>query len=229
MNICIIPARRGSKRIKLKNIKLFFGKPMISWAIETAKKCKVFDDVIVSTDDIEIKTISEQHGAKVPFLRPSELAEDQVGTVPVIKHAIKYLSKKKILPDFVCCLYACSPFVTIDDLLNSFKIIKDKDYEFVYPVAEFPHPSYRAMKRSKNGKMEFVFPEYEMTNTQDLENTFHDVGQFYWGKTISWLKKKKMHSNGYGIVSPKWKFVDIDDIDDWKKAELLFKIKKNRE
>lgn len=226
MNICIIPARKGSKRIKFKNIKLFFGKPMISWAIKTAKKSKLFDHIIVSTDDVKIKTISEKYGAKVPFLRPSKLADDQTGTVPVIKNAIEYLIKEKIFPDYVCCLYACSPFTQPDDLIHSFKKMKDNCYNFVYPVVEFPHPSYRAMKRTKKGKMKFVFPRYEMSNTQDLETTFHDAGQFYWGKTASWLKKKKMHSNGFGIVSPKWKFIDIDDIDDWKKAELLFKMKK---
>jgi pseudaminic acid cytidylyltransferase len=225
MNICIIPARGGSKRIKSKNIKPFFGKPMIGWAINTALNAKIFDKIIVSTDDLIIKEISLSFGAEVPFLRPKNLSGDKTSTISVIKHAVQKLKKNNFIPKFVCCLYPCSPFLNSQDLKNTFKEIQNnKNNNFLYPVVEFPHPSFRAMKRHPDGTMEFIFPNFEIARTQDLQQTFHDAGQFYWGRAETWINKNKMHSNGIGVVFPKWKFIDIDDENDWKKAELLYEI-----
>jgi len=224
MIVAIIPARGGSKRIPRKNIKKFNGKPMIAWAIQVAKKSQLFDCVVVSTDDNEIKKIAEQHGATVPFIRPSNISDDHTPTVPVISHAVKEIDRLYQRVEYACCIYPCSPFILVSDLVKSFNLIKSSSESFVYPVTEYPHSIFRAMKRSKEGKMEFLYPEHELSRTQDLEETFHDSGQFYWGKAEAWRKLRKMHTDGVGMKIPYYRVIDIDTEDDWKRAELFFSL-----
>jgi|TARA_B110000908_G_scaffold172613_1_gene241322 pseudaminic acid cytidylyltransferase len=225
MKIAIIPARGGSKRIPRKNIKDFSGKPMIAWAILEAQKSQLFDHIIVSTDDDEIKQISEQHGATVPFIRPLNISDDNTPTVPVISHAVKEIDRLYQHVDYACCIYPCSPLLLAADLVEAYNLLKSSGKNFVYPVVEYPHSIFRSMRQSKEGKMEFIYPEYELTRTQDLEETFHDSGQFYWGKAEAWRELKKMHSDGVGMKIPAYRVVDIDTEDDWKRAELYFKLK----
>ena len=225
MKIAIIPARGGSKRIPRKNIKYFNGKPMISWAINVAQKSQLFDYIIVSTDDIEIKYISEQYGAIVPFIRPSNISDDNTPTVPVISHAVKEIDRLYQHVDYACCIYPSSPSLIESDLIKSFNLLKSTGEDIVYPIVEYPHSIFRAMRQSKEGKMQFLYPEYELTRTKDLENTFHDSGQFYWGKAAAWRKLKKMHTDGIGFRIPSYRVVDIDTEDDWKRAELFFQLK----
>tara|TARA_Y200000002_G_scaffold340734_1_gene311474 strand:- start:1106 stop:1783 length:678 start_codon:yes stop_codon:yes gene_type:complete len=225
MIIAIIPARGGSKRIPRKNIKKFNGKPMIAWAIQVAKKSQLFDYIIVSTDDNEIKNIAEQHGAIVPFIRPSNISDDETPTVPVISHAVKEIDRLYQSVEYACCIYPCSPFILVSDLVKSFNLLKSSSESFVYPVTEYPHSIFRAMRQSKEGKMEFLYPEHELSRTQDLEETFHDSGQFYWGKAEAWRRLKKMHTDGVGMKIPSYRVIDIDTEDDWKRAELFFQLK----
>jgi|TARA_Y100001970_G_scaffold206192_1_gene251119 pseudaminic acid cytidylyltransferase len=220
MIVAIIPARGGSKRIPRKNIKNFNGKPMICWAIEEAQKSKLFDNIFVSTDDQEIKEISEQYGAIVPFIRPADISDDHTPTVPVISHAVKQIDTLYKKVDFACCIYPCSPLLMASDIKKSFDILKSSDKNYVYPIVEFPHSIFRSMRQADDGKMEFVYPEYELTRTQDLDETFHDAGQFYWGKAEAWRSLKKMHSGGIGMKIPSYRTVDIDTEDDWRRAEL---------
>lgn len=220
MIVAIIPARGGSKRIPRKNIKLFNGKPMICWAIEEAQKSKLFDYIFVSTDDNEIKKISEQYGAIVPFIRPIDISDDHTPTVPVISHAVKEIDTMFKKVDFACCIYPCSPLLLASDLIKSFDVLQSTGKNYVYPIVEFPHSIFRSMRQLDDGKMEFIYPEYELTRTQDLEETFHDAGQFYWGKAEAWRNLKKMHSGGVGMKIPSYRTVDIDTEDDWKRAEL---------
>ena len=224
MKVAIIPARGGSKRIPRKNIKEFNGKPIIAWAILTAQKTKLFDLIVVSTDDNEIKSVSEQYGAIVPFIRPAGISDDNTPTVPVISHAVKEIDKLYGYVDQACCIYPCSPLLTASDLIKALSMLESTAADFVYPVVEYPHPIFRSMRKSKNGKMQFIYPEYELTKTQDLENVFHDAGQFYWGKAQAWRGLKKMHSDGIGMEIPSYRVVDIDTEDDWKRAELLFQL-----
>jgi pseudaminic acid cytidylyltransferase len=227
MNIAIIPARGGSKRIPRKNIKLFGDKPMIAWAIEAAKTSGKFDHVIVSSDDPETIKISNQWGAETPFLRPDSLADDFTPTVPVIAHAIEECQRLGWLVNYACCIYPGVPFLKPDDLIKAYDVLNSTNVDFVYPVAEYPHPSQRAMRQLPNGQMQFMDSTHELTRTQDLETTFHDAGQFYWGRVSAWLGHKKMHSEGVGMVIPNWRVVDIDNFDDWKRAEMLSAILKN--
>lgn len=225
MKIAVIPARGGSKRIQRKNIKIFNGKPMIAWAIQIAQKSKLFDKIFVSTDDDEIKNISEQYGAIVPFIRPPEISDDKTPTVPVISHAINEIERLYQKVEYACCIYPCSPFIISSDLEKSFQMLVSSRENYVYPVVEYPHPIFRAMKKSKEGKMKFIYPEYELSRTQDLEQTYHDAGQFYWGRADAWKQLKKMHTDGLGMIIPYYRAIDIDTEDDWKRAELFLQAK----
>lgn len=221
MNICVIPARGGSKRIPRKNIKMFQGKPIIAWSIATAQSSGLFAHVVVSTDDEEIAETARSLGAETPFMRPVELADDMAGTVPAIAHAVRACEELGWVADNFCCIYPCAPFIREDDLLTGLKILEESGKDYVYPVVEYAHPVQRAMLRSELGEMSFLNPECELARTQDLPKTYHDAGQFYWGTSSAWKALKRMHSGGIGLVIPHWRSVDIDSADDWQRAELL--------
>lgn len=223
MKVAIIPARGGSKRIPRKNAKPFFGVPMIARTIATALQSGLFERVVVSTDDAEIAEISRQAGAQVPFTRPLNLADDLTPTVPVIAHALQACNLLEWQVSHACCIYPCVPLLAIGDIAAALEMALDTDADFVYPVTDYAHPIQRAMRRSESGKMSLYSPQFEMTRTQDLEKSFHDAGQFYWGKASAWLEHKKMHTTGLGMPIPHWRVVDIDSEDDWRRAELLFK------
>lgn len=222
MKIAVIPARGESKRIPRKNVKSFYGKPMLAWSIETAITSGCFDKVIVSSEDVSILETAESNGAETPFRRPDNLAGDMVPTAPVIAHAIAACSALGWNVELACCIYPCAPFTIPSDLQSALSLLIAEKTNFVYPVCEYPHPIQRAMRRDATGRMVFFQPQHELTRTQDLEVAFHDAGQFYWGNAKAWLAKQKMHTDGVGMVVPSWRYVDIDNADDWKRAELLF-------
>lgn len=223
MKIAVIPARGGSKRIPRKNIKDFCGRPMIAWAISAAKESGLFDHIIVSTDDEEIAELARNWGAETPFVRPANLADDLTPTVPVVAHALKSCLDFGWVIDYACCIYPCVPFLQVSDLIAALDLAQARNADFVYPVTEYAHPVQRAMRQLPDGKMQFFSQEYELTRTQDLEKSYHDAGQFYWGKSSAWLKQKRMHTDGLGLPIPNWRVVDIDTEDDWMRAELIFK------
>ncbi|MCF7981566.1 MAG: pseudaminic acid cytidylyltransferase [Pseudomonadales bacterium] len=223
MNIAVIPARGGSKRIPRKNIKDFCGRPMIAWAISAARESDIFDRIIVSTDDEEIADIARKWGAETPFVRPVALADDLTPTVPVVAHAVKSCLDLGWEADYVCCIYPCVPFLRVSDLVSALDLMNARNADFVYPVTEYVHPVQRAMRQLPSGQMQYFSPEYELTRTQDLEKSFHDAGQFYWGKASAWLEHKRMHTDGLGMSIPNWRVVDIDSTDDWIRAELAYK------
>lgn len=224
MRVAVIPARGGSKRIPGKNAKMFRGKPMIAWAIGYALKSEMFDKVIVSTEDEAISKLARNTGAETPFLRPADLADDRTPTVPVIAHAVEACQALGWKIKYACCIYPCVPFLQPADLVNAFSLMQKKDAAFTYPVTEYSHPVQRAMRRLSSGQMQFFEPEYEVTRTQDLEKSYHDAGQFYWGKATAWTARMKMHTAGVGLIVPNWRVVDIDNPDDWKRAELLHEV-----
>jgi pseudaminic acid cytidylyltransferase len=224
MRLCVIPARGGSKRIPRKNIKEFYGKPMISYAIVAAKTSELFDSIVVSTDDSEIASIGRSWGADVPFTRPDYLANDYAGTVDVIAHAINECEKNGPKPEKICCIYPCVPLIQVEDLRNTLALLEsNQGVDYAFPVTEFPSAIQRGLKRHPNGKMCSFFPENEEKRTQDLEPAYYDTGQFYWGYRDSWLKNTSIHNSGVGYVIPSWRVVDIDTPDDWARAELFFK------
>ena len=222
MRVAIIPARGGSKRIHRKNIKEFCGKPMIAWAIQLADTSELFDKVVVSTDDDEIAEVARFYGALVPFTRPAALSDDHATTLPVVAHAIRCLNTAEPLVAEACCIYPCSPLTSASDLREGLKLLRSSGAQFSFPVVEYPHPVGRAMVRHDGGALEFLHPNNEVVRTQDLPKYYHDAGQFYWGASASWLNEISMHSQGAGLVVPAWRAVDIDEIEDWERAELLF-------
>ena len=223
MNIAIIPARSGSKRIYRKNIKVFCGKPMIAYAITAAKDSGLFDHIVVSTDDEEIARIANEWGAKTPFIRPVELASDYTETVPVIAHAVKACRALGWQFDKVCCIYPSVPFIQIDDLTGSLVRLSESNADYCFPITEYSSAIQRALKRMSNGELQPFYAEFERTRTQDLEPAYYDAGQFYWGKADAWLSSSNIHSGGLGYVIPNWRVVDIDTPEDWKRAELIYR------
>lgn len=226
MIFAIIPARGGSQRIKKKNIKKFYSKPILYWTVKALKQSKLFSKIVLTTDDNQIKKTGKHLGFDYIISRPANLADNLTPTKPVIEHAIRIL-KKKFKITFVCCVYPCNPFLNSLDLKKSFKILRKNKKNFVFPIAEYVHPIQRAFRIGKKNKLIFFRKKNELTRTQDLVKSYHDAGQFYWGSVSNWLSKKKMHSNGVGLIISKWRAVDIDNLQDWKKAELLFKVLKN--
>lgn len=222
MKLAVIPARGGSKRIPRKNIKLFHGKPMISYAISAAIRSELFDRIIVSTDDKEIIQVALDYGAEVPFVRPIEIADDHTPTVPVISHAIKECQHMGWSPQKVCCIYPGVPFISIRDLRSAYEQLLMTDTDYVFPVTRFPSPIQRALHRLPEGSVKPFQPQYADTRTQDLEPSYFDAGQFYWGNHLAWLRGLNLHLNSSTIVVPEWRVVDIDTQADWERAELLY-------
>jgi pseudaminic acid cytidylyltransferase len=220
--IAVIPARGGSKRIPRKNVKLFAGKPMISYAIRTALESRLFDHVVVSTDDDEIAEVARKCGAEVPFIRPRELADDDTATVPVIVHAINSCNDLGMDFDTVCCVYPCVPFLQVQDLVESSQLFTSSDAQFCVPIVEFSTPIQRALIMNSHGMVDTFFPGNESSRTQDLIVTYHDAGQFYWGSSKAWSANTSIHGNAVGFPIPSWRTVDIDTPDDWLRAEIYW-------
>lgn len=229
MNICIIPARIGSKRIPFKNIKFFSGKPIIAYSIEAAKKSKLFDHIIVSTDDERISKIAKQYEAEVPFIRPKNISDDYTATIDVVAHATKWCLKQGWSVKLICCIYATAPLIDIKDLKVTFKAIKTGKWDYSFPICEFSEPIFRSFKKKSDGSIEMFFPENFDKRSQDFPIAFHDTGQFYWGKVDSWLRKKNIFDKfSFTISIPRWRVQDIDTLQDWKRAEALYEAIPNK-
>lgn len=224
MRVAIIPARGGSKRIPRKNIKPFCGRPMIEWSISSALKSGCFDEVIVSTDDAEIAEIASQAGATVPFLRPAELSNDHAGTTSVIRHAIEAINTLGQTVTDACCLYATAPFVRVEDLRHGLKLLQEQDCDYVFSVTSYAFPIQRAVRINAQGRVVMFSPEHFNTRSQDLEDAFHDAGQFYWGRAEAWLQGRQIFNPGsLPVLLPRHRVQDIDTPEDWIRAEWLFK------
>lgn len=224
MRLAVIPARGGSKRIPGKNIRPFAGKPIIAYSIETALRSRLFDHVVVSTDDDKIAEIAVRHGASVPFLRPTELAGDHTGTNEVVKHSIRWFQGHGHRVDFVCCIYATAPFLIASFLNEGLDKLAAGTQSFAFSVTSFPFPIQRALRISPRGKIEAAFSEHIFARSQDLEERFHDAGQFYWGRAEAFLNDEVIFSSAsLPIILPRHLVQDIDTPEDWMRAELMFK------
>ena len=230
MNVAIIPARGGSKRIPKKNIKDFYGRPMLAYPIAAATESKLFDRVIVSTDCAEIAKFAVAEGAEVPFIRPDELSDDFVGTGPVTKHAINWLFDQGIYPNKVCCIYPTSPFLTADLLREGYRQLNAQpDKSFAFSVGRYSFPVKRALTLNDAKDVTMLFPEHLVTRSQDLEDVFHDAGQFYWGDPDAFLNNKPMFGpDSIPIFLPRHRVMDIDDEEDWLEAEFMYELLSNK-
>jgi pseudaminic acid cytidylyltransferase len=223
MKIAIIPARFGSKRIKKKNIKLFYSKPMIVWTLKKLTESNFFDKIVVTSDSKKILNISKNNGADILIHRPKKLSGDIVGTLPVISHALKQLKKYNYNESYVCCVYPCNPFLNLKDVKNGFLRMKKNLTKFIFPVTEYSHPIQRALKLNANNHAIPFLKKNSNKRTQDLEKTYFDAGQFYWATSNLWHENNSIHKSGMCIPIPSWRVVDIDNLSDWKRAEVLFK------
>lgn len=225
MRLAIIPARGGSKRIPRKNIKYFGGKPIIAWSIAAAKESGCFDRIIVSTDDAEIAEVAKAYGAEVPFMRPLELSDDHAGTIPVISHAINWHNISQGDVSQACCIYATAPFVMAQDLQRGLQVLRDSRADYAFSVARYASPIQRAIRITTEGRVSMFQPQYCNARSQDLEEAWHDAGQFYWGNAEAWLDGKPIFSPNSAPVALSQECVqDIDTQEDWTIAELKFAI-----
>lgn len=222
-DIAIIPARGGSKRIPGKNIRSFHGKPMLAYAIAVARDCGLFSQVIVSSDNKTILSMAESLGA-FPLRRPTELADDFTPTVPVIAHAINTIEKQTAkICSAACCIYPSVPFLTSEDLVLARQILTSNPSNYVFPIVAFPSPIARALRHQPGGRVDPFFAENAQMRTQDLREAYYDAGQFYWAQRRTWVEQLPVHPNGVGIVVSPWRAIDIDTIEDWERAELLYR------
>ena len=223
MIVAIIPARGGSKRIPRKNIQPFAGKPIIAHSIGAARDAGVFDRIIVSTDDEEIAAVARTWGAETPFLRPRELADDYAGTNEVVAHALEWLAASGPPADLACCIYATAPFVTGDSLRRGFQALHDTGKEFAFSVTSFPFPIYRSIRLLADGGVAPCFPEFIEARSQDLEDAYHDAGQFYWGKATAFTGGLSLFApHSAPVILPRHVVQDIDTLEDWERAELMY-------
>lgn len=220
--VAVITARGGSKRIPRKNIKEFMGKPMLAYAVEAAVNSKVFDEVMVSTDDVEIAEIARQFGAKVPFMRSEKTANDFATTADVLDEVISEYKKSGKTFDELCCIYPCVPFLTADVIKNAYEKFKTSGADRLTPVVKYSFPIQRAFKLNEQGLLEYREPENAPKRSQDLEPMYHDVGMFYFYKT------EKMNCDKIAMLEMDEAMVqDIDNESDWQMAEMKYRIMHN--
>lgn len=224
MNVCIIPARGGSKRIPQKNIREFCGKPMIAYSIEAAKESGLFSRIIVSTDSDEIAEVARKWGAEVPFMRPAELSGDHVSTETVISHALDCLKDESMEVKYACCLYATAPFVQTVYLNKGLKLLKSSGATTGFSVTVFPFPIFRGLRINERGALEMIWPEHRVTRSQDLPEAYHDAGQFYWVNVAKFMQMPQLYSpDSVPIILPRYLVQDVDTEEDWRRAELMYK------
>lgn len=222
--LCIIPARGGSKRIPRKNIKNFLGKPIIAYSIEAAIKSGLFSEVMVSTDDIEIAEVAKEYGASVPFFRSDYNSNDFATTMDVLVEVVDKYKKEGMYFKSVCCIYATSPFVSPEILQNSFDVYNKKDFDSLFPVIKYSFPIQRSLSVDDN-KITFNYPENANKRSQDLSDSFHDAGQFYWMKESLICKGAVLVTTNTGAYEiSELQGQDIDNELDWKLAELKYEL-----
>lgn len=222
--ICIIPARKKSKRIKNKNIVNFFGKPLIAYSIINAIKSNIFEKVIVSTDSVKISKVSKKYGAEVPFLRPKNISGDNTIVKDVLIHAlnnIKDLNKYK----YFCCLYPTAPLISSNDLKKAYKKLIKFNANALVSIVKYNNHPLRSLITNKKNYLSFKFKKFQRVNSQNLQPFFHDAGAFYFYKTQDFLIRRKsllpVKTIPFRLTIDK--AVDIDDFEDLKLAKIIYK------
>lgn len=223
MNLAMIPARGGSKRIPRKNMKFFAGKPIIQYSIEAALKCDCIDRVIVSTDDHEIAEVARSLGAEVPFTRPAEISDDHATTMDVIKHALAWAEREDSV-GAICCIYATAPFVTAGDLDAAHRLFSTSEASYAFAATEYAFPIQRAFA-IENQRVRMFQPEHLHTRSQDLVRAYHDAGQFYWCRPAAVHSGEPLFGPGaVAYLMRRERVQDIDTPEDWEFAERLFRL-----
>lgn len=225
MNVAIVPARGGSKRIPRKNVRPFCGRPMMAWSIEVLLGSGCIDRVVVSTDDDEIAALAAALGAEVPFRRPAELADDHAPTLPVVADALQRVQALGWAVQRVCCAYPTAPLMSGDDLCTAMTLLDaDPALDYVFSCATYAFPVRRALRPAASGGVEPLFPADIARRSQDLDEVFHDAGQFYWGRPAAFLAQRPIFgARSRPFLVPRHRVQDIDTAEDWARAELMFR------
>ena len=218
--LAVIPARGGSQRVPGKNIRPIAGMPALAHVITACIDSAAFDRIVVSTDDSDIADVAREAGAEVPFLRPAELSDNFTTVQPVIQHAVSELNVAHSTP--VACVYATAVTVDATDIAAArARLSEDVSEAFIISVTEFDAPIQRALEMSHDGSVAFVDASAINTRSQDLPPRWHDAGQFIWGRGKTWMQAESVWDCAIGFPVPRWRTVDIDTEDDWRRAELL--------
>lgn len=220
--LAVMPARGGSKRLPGKNIRLFHGRPMLTWALAAAHASRLFDHIIVSTDDEAVASVARAAGAEVPFVRPPELSDDHTGVTAVMAHAVTWAQAHGWAPDDVCCVYATAPFLRADDIRAGLTALRSGNWAFALAVTTFAAPIQRAFRAHPDGGLEMFDPGAFATRSQDLPEAWHDAALFCWGTSRAWTDGLRVFDRQtVPVPVPRWRVQDIDTDDDWRRAELL--------
>lgn len=222
MKIAMITARGGSKRIPRKNIKEFCGKPILAYSIVAALESGVFDEVMISTEDDEIAKIAQQYGASFPFRRSEQMASDYAMTIDVMLEVVDQYKKIGMNPESICCIYPTAPFITAEKLKKAYELFESSGADAVIPVVRFSFPPQRSF--IFDGKyIKYKWKKYEFSRSQDLENYYHDAGQFYFLKTKSMIDQHTLVPEKTApLVMDEMEVQDIDNMDDWNIAEIKY-------
>ena len=223
-SVAIITARGGSKRIPKKNIKEFNGKPIIAYSIEAALESGIFDEVMVSTDSGEIAEVAKRFGAAVPFLRSEATSNDWAITVDVLREVLENYALREKRFDKMCCLYPTAPFLTAERLRQADRVMEAAGAESLMPVVRFSFPPQRGMVIREN-RLEYRYPAFKNTRSQDLEPMYHDCGQFYFCRTDAFFKYHAIvTADTVPFEMPEEEVQDIDNLQDWEMAELKYRL-----
>ena len=226
-NIAIIPARGCSKRIPRKNIKPFMGKPIIAYSIEAALQSELFDEVMVSTDDDEIANIAQQYGAKVPFMRSADTANDYATTSDVINEVISYYHERNQAFDIISCIYATAPFITKDILKKAYQEMQESRYDSIFPIVAFSYPIQRSLILDSFKRVKMREPQFVNSRSQDLQTIYHDAGQFYIATWQSFCKYNDFWGENTGaMILNELEVQDLDTEIDWQLAEMKYQLMK---
>ena len=222
--IAIIPARGGSKRIPRKNIKSFCGKPILAYSIEAALNTGLFDEVMVSTDDKEISDVAQKYGASVPFMRSAETANDFAILKDVLNEVLSEYKKRGRTFDEVCCILPTAPLIEPGDIQKSHEVLEKQQCVSVVPVVKYSYTIFRSLK-IEGGRLRMNWPENYPRRSQDLPEAFHDAGLFYWYNKQYFEKKiAGFGENACPYILDEEKVQDIDTLDDWRMAEMKYKL-----
>jgi N-acylneuraminate cytidylyltransferase len=225
MKIAIIPARGGSKRIPRKNIRSFAGQPIMTYSIKAAVRSGCFDRIIVSTDDEEMAEVARSSGAEVPFMRPAQLADDHTILGDVICHTIDLVEAQGHPVAAACCIFATAPFVSSGGIQHGLTALQAGGKAFSISVTSFPSAVQRALRMQPDGSLDAMYPEFRQTRSQDLEAGWHDAGQFCWGTRDAFMQRLAPFApHSVGVVLPRHLVQDLDTLEDWHRAELMYEV-----
>lgn len=212
--IAVIPARGGSKRLPRKNVLPFDGKPMLIWSCEAARESKLFDRVIVSTDDKEIATVAEQYGFEVD-IRPAELGSDTASVAEVCFELLNRLGSDNEVYDLLCVLYATAPLRTAEDIIRLVDLIENEGADSAHAMTTYAHHPHQMMIPDAEGNYIYAWPLVATKKSQELPEAAIGNGSTYAVSCNLFMQTKSFSAGKLkGYFMPKMRSIDIDTQED---------------